>query len=84
MPRKRKTTGRRQDRASQWNRAMASDLTERLGPPAAFDRTRDTLRQQQPPRDDVSVPGVDDYFYGLIEKITLRDKDLHGSSVLTF
>ena len=57
---------------------MASDLTERLDPPAAFNRARDTLRQQQPPRDDVSVPGVDNYFYGLIEKITIRDKDLHG------
>ncbi|MGA9043241.1 MAG: hypothetical protein WB421_22270, partial [Terriglobales bacterium] len=63
---------------SQWNRAMASDLTERLDSPAAFNRARDALRQQQPPRDDVSVPGVDNYFYGLIEKITVRDKDLHG------
>jgi len=57
---------------------MASDLSERLDSPATFNRSRDALRQQQPPRDDVSVPGVDNYFYGLIEKITVRDKDLHG------
>ena len=57
---------------------MASDLRERLDSTAAFNRARDALRQQQPPRDDVSVPGVNNYFYGLIEKITIRDKNLHG------
>ena len=56
---------------------MASDLTERIDSPAAFNRARDALRQQQPPRDDVSVPGVDNYFYWLIETVTIRDKDLH-------
>jgi len=68
---KRKTAGRCQDRASQWNRPMASDLTERLDSLAAFNRARDALRQQQPPRDDVSVPRVNNYFYGLIEKIAI-------------
>jgi hypothetical protein len=57
---------------------MSSNLTERLDSPAAFNRARDALRQQQPPRDDVSVPRVNNYFYWLIEEVTIHDHDTHG------
>lgn len=35
----------------------------------AFDRSRDALRQEQPPRDEISIPGVHDRVDLLIEKI---------------
>ncbi|ELP30160.1 hypothetical protein RBSWK_05918 [Rhodopirellula baltica SWK14] len=34
-----------------------------------LDRSRDSLRKKQPPRDDVSIPGVDDCIDVLIEKV---------------
>lgn len=41
----------------------------------SLDRSRDSLRKKQPPRDDVSIPGVDDCIDVLIEKVALCDFD---------
>lgn len=37
---------------------MSGDFTERLRAGSAFDRTGDTLGEEQPPGNDVPVPGV--------------------------
>ena len=47
---------------------------------ALFDGSRNALRQEQPPRDDISVPGVDDYIDVLIEQIAVDDFDSHSLS----
>lgn len=39
---------------------------------ATFNRSRDALRKQQPPRNDVSIPSVDDDIDVLIEKVALH------------
>ena len=37
--------------------------------------------KQQPPRDDVAVPGVDDDLHGLVQEVALDDRDVHGSAL---
>src|SRR5690554_7600940 len=38
-----------------------------------LDRARHTLGKQEPPRNDVPVPGVDDRFDGLVEEVSGDD-----------
>ena len=39
--------------------------------------TGDALRQQEPPGDDVLVPGVDDHFHVLVEQIAIANFQTH-------
>jgi hypothetical protein len=55
--------------------APASQLPEGLLTGAPLDHARDALREQQPPRDQVAVPRVDDDLHVLIEEIALDDGD---------
>lgn len=39
------------------------------------------MREEEPPRDDVAVPGVHDRLDVLIEEIAVDDQDLHDAIV---
>ena len=58
------------DRSAQRNWSVSSQLAERLVSGAALDGPVDALRQQQPSRDDIAVPSVDDDFDVLVEQIS--------------
>ena len=63
---------------------MPAYFLERNGPASAFDGPGNTLGQQQPPRDDVAVPGIDNHFHILIEQIALDHFDFEWRAVGTF
>ena len=58
---------------------MPANFPERCLATTTFDGTGNTLRQQQPPRDDVPVPCVDDDIHVLIEQIAFDDSNVHKS-----
>ena len=66
------------DCVAQWNRAESSKFAKRLEPGAPFDRAGHALRQQQPPRNDIPIPSVDDYIDILIQQVTFDDTDVHA------
>jgi hypothetical protein len=43
----------------------------------SLDGTRDTLWEQQPPRDDIPVPRIDDAIHALVQKIAFDYSDWH-------
>jgi hypothetical protein len=57
-----------------------SELSKWVEAGTTLDRTRDSLRNQQPPRDDVAVPRVDDCVAFLVEEITIDDPKEHAVS----
>ena len=57
------------DRAAEWKRPVTGQLTERCVTGPALDGPGNSLRQQQPPRDNIAVPSVDDDFLVLVEQI---------------
>lgn len=65
------------DRLPGCQNSMLSEFPERLVAPALFDRTGDSLGQQQPPRNEVSIPGVDDAVDVLIEQVAVDDLQIH-------
>ena len=65
------------DCAAEGNGAFAGNFTKGSVAGAAFDGARHALRQQQPPRNNVAVPGVDDDLYVLVEEVAVNDFDLH-------
>ena len=60
-------------------RSCFRELAKRGRTGAALDGTRHSLRKQQPPGNDVPVPGVDDRIDSLVEKIAIYDFDIHLS-----
>jgi hypothetical protein len=46
-------------------------------PPRLLIAPETPLRQQQQPRDDIPVPGVDDHDHILVEEIALDDVEVH-------
>jgi hypothetical protein len=78
---KRQTPRAGLDRATERDRASVPQLSKRLVTRPTFDGTRNSLRQQQPPRDDVSVPGVDDDIHILIKQVSINNSKLHADSV---
>jgi hypothetical protein len=51
---------------------------ERAETATPLDRPRHALGQEQPPGNDVAVPGVDDHVNVLIEEIALYDLNVHS------
>ena len=70
-----------QDGPAQRDRPVPAKFTERSGAAPPLDRPGDALGEEQPPRDDVAVPRVDDHFDRLDEQIPLDDADIHGGSL---
>ena len=66
---------------SQGNGSHASEFSERLQPSAPFDGPGDSLRQEQPPWDDVPIPGVDDHVNILVEQVSINDDHFHAVQV---
>ena len=62
-----------QDSPTERQHTIAAKLTERRNPGTASDRAGNALGQEQPPRDDVPVPGVDDDLYVLVQQIAVAD-----------
>ena len=58
---------------------MSADFSEWSVASTTFDGTRNALRQQEPPRNDVAVPCVDDDFHVLIEQIAFDDGDVQSN-----
>ena len=52
---------------------MTSNFPACFAAAALLDRGWDALGDEEPPRDDVPVPRVDDYFNALVEKISVHD-----------
>ncbi len=73
----RKTPRGGENSAAEWNRPVPRDLNKGLNAGMALDRAGNALRQQQPPGNQVSVPGIHDDFNRLIQKISLSDVQLH-------
>jgi hypothetical protein len=69
--------GRREHCATQRNRPVLSEFLEWADSTSPLNRSRHTVGQQQPPGDDIPVPGVDDHINVLIEKIALNDSHVH-------
>ena len=74
-------TRRSQDGPAQRDRPVLAKFFERLCTASMLDCPRDALGQQEPPRDDVAVPGVDDHVNGLVEQIALDDGHIHGAAL---
>ena len=45
-----------------------------------LDRARDALRLKQPPRDDGSMPDIDDDVDVLLEQVSVNEGHVHASS----
>ena len=58
---------------------MPADFPIRFKPSPALERSADALRQQQPPRNGVTIPGVDDGVHLLIEQVAFYHLHRHGS-----
>ena len=58
------------------DRPELAKLPERPGPGSLLDRPGDSLGKEQPPRDDVAVPGVGDHFNRLVEQVALDEVEL--------
>ena len=61
------------------NGAESSQFFEWLVSSAPLDRSRHTLWNQKPPRDDVPTPSIHDDIDILIEEVTRNDANFHGS-----
>lgn len=72
---KRKPSRSRDKRLTHAEDAAPAKLLKGPGTRSTFDRSRDPLRQQQPPRDKVSIPGVHDGVNLLFEKIAVHGFD---------
>jgi len=62
---------------SERNRAKSPDLAKWTQAASTLYRTRDALRKQEPPRNDVAVPRVDNDFDRLVEQVTFDDLRLN-------
>src|SRR5581483_11676008 len=62
---------------SERKRAVPGKFTERLGSSLPLDGSRNPLRQQQPPGNNVAVPGVDNDLDRLGQQIAFDDFGLH-------
>lgn len=67
---KRQVTSAGVARGAERHRSIA-ELTKRQVASPTFDRCGDALRKQQPPGDDVAIPGIDDGVDVLLEKIAV-------------
>jgi len=57
----------------------AAQFTKGLIPAPTFDGTGHSLRNEQPPRDDVSVPGIDDDLHLLVKEVAIEHaRSNHG------
>jgi hypothetical protein len=70
------------DRTAQRNRPLAAELSERLQAATPFDGPRHALRQEEPPRDDVAIPRVDDDLDVLVEQVTVNNSRFRQGSCL--
>lgn len=59
----------RESRLSWFQDSDPCELAEWLVAGAALDRARDSLRKQQPPRNEVTIPSIDDDLDRLLEEI---------------
>jgi len=59
----------------------ASEFSERLQPSAPFDDPGAPLRQEQPPRNDVAIPCVDDHVNLVVEQVSIDDSHSHSHAV---
>lgn len=59
------------------NRTHAAQFAKRLPPAAFLDRAGYTLRDQPPPRNDVSIPCVDNDVDVLVEQVSINDGHMH-------
>lgn len=67
---------------------MLTEFFEWRSAATTFDSTGNALRQQQPPRDDVPIPCVDNHIHVLIKQVAFDDGDVrivvrHGSHFAT-
>ena len=65
------------DRAAERNGARLAKFAERSVAAAFFNRTRNALRQEQSPRNDVAVPRVHDHIDILVEKVAINGLEMH-------
>jgi hypothetical protein len=59
--------------------SLPYELLRRDQFPSTLDGSANALGQQQPPRDDVAAPGVDNHFHILIEQIDFDNLDDGGA-----
>jgi hypothetical protein len=71
------------DRAAERNRAVPHQLPEWFITGLALDDPSNPLRQQEPPGDDVALPGVDDDLHVLVEQITFANSQCHCRKQVT-
>lgn len=76
-PAERQTAGGGEHRTTERNGAELRKLTEWLNARPALDGTRNSLRNQKPPRQDVAVPRVDNCDNGLIKQVAFYDVEVH-------
>ena len=67
------------NRTAKGNGAESSQFFEWFVSSAPLDRSRHTLWNQKPPRDDVPIPSIHDDIDILIEEVTSNDVNFHGS-----
>jgi hypothetical protein len=60
---------------SQRQSSCLGQLAKRSFARTTSNRSRNTLGNEEPPRDDVAIPGVDDDVYVLIQQVPLDDGD---------
>src|SRR5690349_16247855 len=65
------------DSATEWNRSHPAKFSKRLGSAPTFNRSRHTLRKQQPPGNDIAVPGVNDHIDFRIQQVSINYFGLH-------
>lgn len=75
---KRQLAGAGEYGAAQGDRPVLGQLTEWSVPAAPLDRAGDALRDQQPSRNHVAVPGVDDDVNILIQQVAVNQLRHHG------
>ena len=63
------------NRSAKRNRAVPGQFPKRLITAPPLDRPGNALRQQEPPRNDVAIPGIDDHVDLLVEQIAFDDAD---------
>lgn len=67
------------DGAAEGDHRQAGEFAERGEAAAAFDGAGDALGEEEPPGDEVAVPGVDDDVDGLVEEVAGEDLEVHRS-----
>ena len=70
----------RENSPAKWDWPLAAQLPEGGVAGSTLDGAGYTLRQKQPPGNDIAVPGVDDGFDFLAEEVAIDEFQVHGAT----